>query len=134
MFCNPIDTTNTMNNNNKYQPLDNQMPLELVSHASTGTIKPLIHRQESSSIPIPGRAQSHDDIHLISNSPRYESFSPNSSRYISYDSPGSSPFTQYGSQLRAGRTVASRAISRTESPLSSSVPTIGSGIVDHRLA
>lgn len=108
-----------------------------------GKIHSLI-REESRGIPIPGRTQSHDDIHLLGgNSPR----SPGSGRYspskfIICGSPGSPPMIHYGQPMAqvvhnannyTSNTHSSQNNSQTASPLSSSVPT-GGGVGIHRLA
>lgn len=99
-------------------------------------IIPKLQRQESQGIPIPGRAQSHDDIRFIGSG--YSSpgsnygISPMSPRHMYGSSPigfnggnSSPPISCYGSPyLGTGNvTVARRALSRATSPLSSSVPT-----------
>lgn len=108
-----------------------------------GKIHSLI-REESRGIPIPGRTQSHDDIHLLGgNSPR----SPGSGRYspskfIICGSPGSPPMIHYGTPMAQvvhnaniynNNTHSSHNNSQTASPLSSSVPT-GGGVNMNRLA
>lgn len=100
-------------------------------------IVPKLQRTEPQGIPIPGRAQSHDDIRMFgsgysSPSSNY-GVSPMSPRahYLYGSSPiginnyNSPPISCYGSpHLGVGNaTVARRALSRATSPLSSSVPT-----------
>lgn len=102
-----------------------------------GKIHSLI-REESRAIPIPGRAQSHDDIRMLRGtpprSPASGRYSP--SRYIICGSPGSPPIGHYGPHLiaGAGSSGSSNAFSYSQvvSPLSSSVPTGGGG--SNRLA
>lgn len=99
---------------------------------------PSLMREESHSIPIPGRAQSHDDIRMIGvgsnnnicyGSPRSNyCFSPISptGQYTCNSPINLSPPVNYysGNQLHVGGTmVARRALSRAASPLSNSVPT-----------
>lgn len=99
-------------------------------------IIPKLQREESEGIPIPGRAQSHDDIRMLGTGSGYNS--PNSNYCISPNSPrgqfmygcspmgmNSSPPINYNNSYlstRGGVTVARRALSRATSPLSSSVP------------
>lgn len=102
---------------------------------------PTLMREESHSIPIPGRTQSHDDIRMIGvashnnscfGSPRtnycFSPISPMSpTGHYTCNSPTnlSPPINYYsGNQLHVGGTmVARRALSRATSPLSHSVPT-----------
>lgn len=100
-----------------------------------GIIPKLQRCDETQGIPIPGRAQSHDDIRMIGSgcsSPGSNyGISPMSPRtqYIYGSSPSgmnnnSPPISCYGSpHLNIGNAVARRALSRATSPLSSSVPT-----------
>lgn len=93
--------------------------------------------EESRGIPIPGRTQSHDDIHQLGgNSPR----SPGSGRYspskfiICRGTPNSPPIVHYDQPMMNENNIAIRSNSQTILPLSSSVP-IGGGCVGiHRLA
>lgn len=100
-----------------------------------GKIHSLI-REESRAIPIPGRAQSHDDIRMLRGTPPKSPGRYSPSRYIICGSPGSPPIGHYGPQLIAGAGgSASRnafSYSQVVSPLSSSVPTGGGG--SNRLA
>lgn len=102
-----------------------------------GTI-PKLQREETQNIPIPGRAQSHDDIRMIGSGSGYSS--PSGSNYcISPVSPkgqffGSSPVgmgmsssppvSYYGNShlgVAGGAPMVRRVMSRAASPLSSSV-------------
>lgn len=97
-------------------------------------IIPRLQREESEVIPIPGRAQSHDDIRMLGTGSGYNS--PNSNYCISPNSPrgqymyscspvglnSSPPINYSGSPNKGGYTIARRALSRATSPLSSSVP------------
>lgn len=100
-------------------------------------IIPRLQREETEGIPIPGRAQSHDDIRLFGTGSGYNS--PNSNYCISPNSPRGQymyscspigmnssppPINYNGSSYftKGGVTVARRALSRATSPLSSSVP------------
>lgn len=100
-------------------------------------IIPRLQREASEGIPIPGRAQSHDDIRMLGTGSGYSS--PNSNYCISPNSPrgqymyscspvgmnSSPPINYHGSPTKGGYTVARRALSRATSPLSSSVPGTG---------
>lgn len=101
-------------------------------------IIPKLQQEESKGIPIPGRAQSHDDIRMLGTGMGSAYGSPNSNYCISPNSPrgqymysyspsssglNASPPMNYGSYSTSGGiTVARRALSRAASPLSSSVP------------
>lgn len=93
-----------------------------------------LKREESHGIPIPGRAQSHDDIHLLSSprSPASGRYSP--SKFIICGSTGSPPTHHYGQTVPSvtNSVTNSSVYSYSASPLSSSVPT-GGGIGIHRL-
>lgn len=107
-----------------------QQPMSYTTQSLTSPIKgiiPKLQREESERIPIPGRAQSHDDIRMLGTGSGYNT--PNSSYCISPNSPrgqymyGSSPMgSNLSPPIRGGFTVARRALSRATSPLSSSVP------------
>lgn len=99
---------------------------------------PTLMREESHSIPIPGRAQSHDDIRMIGvgsnnnscyGSPRsnygFTPISPTGQFMCNSPTHFSPPVTySTGNQLHVGGAmVARRALSRAVSPLSHSVPT-----------
>lgn len=92
-------------------------------------------KRESHGIPIPGRAQSHDDIHMFSSPPSSASGRYSPSKFIICNSPGSPPAHHYGQAMpSASRNVTnSSGCSYSASPLSSSVPT-GGGVDMHRLA
>lgn len=108
-----------------------QQPSAYQTQSLTSPIKgiiPKLQREESERIPIPGRAQSHDDIHMLGTGSGYNT--PNSNYCISPNSPrgqymyGSSPMgSNLSPPIRGGFTAARRALSRATSPLSSSVPT-----------
>lgn len=103
-------------------------------------IIPKLQREESEGIPIPGRAQSHDDIRMLGTGSGYNT--PNSNYGVSPNSPrgqymyGCSPsgmpsnlsppvnYNGGNSYLPKGGgfTAARRALSRATSPLSTSVP------------
>ncbi|XP_055295604.1 putative mediator of RNA polymerase II transcription subunit 26 isoform X2 [Sitodiplosis mosellana] len=116
-----------------------QPPSTYTTQSLTSPIKgiiPRLQREESEGIPIPGRAQSHDDIRLFGTGSGYNS--PNSNYCISPNSPrgqymygcspvgmNSSPPINYNSSsylTKGGYSVARRVLSRATSPLSSSVP------------
>lgn len=129
---------NQMNSSNVQQPSQQQQ--SYTTQSLTTPMKgiiPKLQHEESKGIPIPGRAQSHDDIHMLGTGSAYGSpnsnygISPNSPRgqYMQYScSPVStglnaSPPINCGSySMTGGITVARRALSRAASPLSSSVP------------
>lgn len=127
-----------------YEMASQQQPLSYTTQSLTTPIKgiiPKLQHEESKGIPIPGRAQSHDDIRMLAigsggsgyNSPNSNyGLSPNSphSQYMYGCSPmglgsNSSPPINYNSgsyPTKGGITIARRALSRATSPLSSSVP------------
>lgn len=114
---------------------DAAQPSSYTTQSLTIPIKgiiPKLQREESDVIPIPGRAQSHDDIRMVSSGYSTPSYgvSPNSprSQYMYGCSPNmpysSSPPINSGSPVaKGGIAVARRQLSRATSPLSSSVPT-----------
>lgn len=131
---------NLINSNNAQQQNQTQSnPLSYTTQSLTTPMKgiiPKLQHEETKGIPIPGRAQSHDDIRMLGTGSAYGSpnsnygISPNSprSQYFYGSSPNSSglnasPPINYGSYTTTGgMNIARRALSRAASPLSSSVP------------
>lgn len=98
---------------------------------------PMLKREETQSIPIPGRTQSHDDIRMFGvdgsnsrgGSPRpnyyFAPISPTGQYTCNSPTNFSPPITNYGGNQQlhvGGAMVARRALSRAVSPLSHSVP------------
>lgn len=136
----PLSETSGLYNDQNYTcPMDidsHHMAPQLSNLPPKGKIHSLI-REESRAIPIPGRAQSHDDIRMLRGTPPKSPGRYSPSRYIICGSPGSPPIGHYGPPhliTGAGGSVSSNAFSYSQvvSPLSSSVPTGGGG--SNRLA
>lgn len=131
---------NAINTNNASQPTQSQSnPSSYTTQSLTTPMKgiiPKLQQEESKGIPIPGRAQSHDDIRMMGTGSTYGS--PNSNYGISPNSPrgqfmygyspnatgmsASPPINSGSLTMTGGISVARRALSRAASPLSSSVP------------
>lgn len=148
----PNTATSHFVTQNMNMPSQSQLNNDAVSQQSTSYttqslttpikgIIPKLQREESEGIPIPGRAQSHDDIRMLGTGSGYNTpnsnygVSPNSPRgqYMYSCSPSGMPtnlsppvsYSSGGSYIPksgGGFTVARRALSRATSPLSSSVP------------
>lgn len=133
-----VDTVPRLDNTNR---VSSQQPSSYTTQSLTTPMKgiiPKLQREESAGIPIPGRAQSHDDIRMLGTTGSGYSTpnsqygnSPNSPReqYMYGSSPvgmNLSPPINYNANpylsTRGGITVARRALSRATSPLSRSAP------------